>query len=193
MFLGYGLYLCAMKDRYPGYSILYNDIKDYPGINLKMDCRNITREYFDKAGFIIATPPCNYYSKANFRRETSKVAQDTKILLPWCLSLCSMLNLPCIIENVNNDNLLPTLYDKYFYRFKFGGHTFWTNVYLYINDLVAVKQNKQNVCREKRDGNPNVHMVIERFLKIIHSENFFMMKVKHCCLDGHFDFQSVYE
>ena len=27
---------------------------------------------------IIATPPCNYYSRANYRRETSEYSQMTK-------------------------------------------------------------------------------------------------------------------
>ncbi|NLN50339.1 MAG: hypothetical protein GX149_01775, partial [Acholeplasmataceae bacterium] len=35
---------------------------------------------------IIATPPCNYYSRANYRRKTSKYSNDTKHLLPEIIS-----------------------------------------------------------------------------------------------------------
>lgn len=169
-----GIYLFARLDRYCDFpSLIYNDI------NIKFDdeyypfyCKDATTidlEYFD---YIIATPPCNYYSRANYRRETSEYALRTKYLLPWILKRCVDLDKPFIVENVLNDTLLPKEYDPYCIRFEFGGHTFWTNVIFDRSDLIPIKQDKQNVCREKRDGNINVHLIIQRFLEVVHAKYF---------------------
>lgn len=178
-----GIYLCSRKDRYDNFDIVYNDI-DARYLNdltsskrIVADCNFINYLDYD---FIIATPPCNYYSRANYRRETSKYAQDTKHLLPTILNTCTDFDVPFIVENVLNDSLLPHQYDKYCRVFDFGGHRFWTNVIFDISDLVPVKQNKQNVCRNKRDGNANVHMVIERFLASIHKPYEMLIRLVRC-------------
>lgn len=173
--LSKGVYLCARLDRYNdiGFDIDYNDIDPKYRCGLTCDCQDIDLARYD---FIIATPPCNYYSKANYRRDSSKVALLTKHLLPYCLEYCTFLQKPFIIENVNNVNLLPKKFDKYCYRFTFGGHTFWTNVYFDYSDLIPVKQFKADVTRSKRDGNYNVHCIINRFLETLEAGNYLMLK-----------------
>jgi len=158
-----GLYMCARKHRIPGYNIIYNDIVDYEGIDLCCDCLNINLEPYD---FIIATPPCNYYSRANYRRQTSEVAQRTKHILPKLIEKLSQLNKPFIIENVCNSSLLPK---SKLFEFEFGQHHFYTNVFMLIpHNSYAIRQNKQYISRNKRDGNYNVDLVIKYFLEAIH-------------------------
>ena len=156
-----GVYLCARKHRIPGYEIDYNDIVDYPGINLCCDMLDVDLTYYD---FIIATPPCNYYSRANYRRETSKVAQMTKHLLPSILEKLTkdFKDRPFLVENVCNKTLLPRV--PFVYQFDYGQHHFYTNVFFWILEE-PVKQNKAHVSRNKRDGNKNVDVVIRSFLE----------------------------
>lgn len=120
---------------------------------------------------LIFTPPCNYYSRANWRRESSDIAQKTKDLLPLCLDFCVAHGLPFLVENVQNSTLLKDLYPKL--QFVIGGHTFWSNI-LQAGDFVGLicpKQNKQYVNREKRNGNWVVDFVIHTFLERV-SETF---------------------
>lgn len=157
-----GIYLCARKHRLEGYNIVYNDIIPFSGIDIVDDMCNVDVSKYD---YIIATPPCNYYSRANYRRDTSRVAQSTKHLLPYCLDLCLTQGKPFIIENVCNSRLLPK---SDFYEFDFGNHHFYTNVFMLVPDKSwSVSQNKQNVSRNKRDGNYNVDFIIRLFLESI--------------------------
>lgn len=178
-----GLYLCARKHRLPGYNIHYNDIEYYPGIDYVLDCRlllrNISSKFMRKYDYFIATPPCNFYSRANYRRNQSTVALMTKDLLPLCLEKLSKLKKPYIIENVLNDSLIlkddqisKIIKDNSIYYIKFGGHIFFTNIFMFnFHKSWSHKQNKQNVCRNKRDGNYNVDLVIKEFLRIVVDNN----------------------
>lgn len=162
-----GVYLCARKHRIPGYNIDYNDVKYYPGINILGDCLDVNLLNYD---FVIATPPCNYWSKANYRRYTSKISLDTRHLLPSLLIRCLEAGIPFIIENVQNLPLFKTFDLLGIYYFTFGGHTFWTNVLFLVPDSsFSVFQNKANVCQNKRDGNYNVDLIIKLFLETIHN------------------------
>lgn len=160
-----GIYLCARKHRLPGYDIDYNDIEAFVGIDIVKDAYTIGYDFIKDYDYIIATPPCNYYSRANYRRDTSIVSQKTKGLLPHCLDLCLSSGLPFIVENVENKNLLPK---ADCFMFNFGQHTFYTNVLMpQFDPKLAVKQNKAHVSRNKRDGNANVDLVIKTFLEVI--------------------------
>lgn len=163
-----GIYLCSRSHRIPGIRCDYNDIESYPGINILKDALYVDLSDYD---YIICTPPCNYYSKANYRRDVSDVANQTKHLLPILLNRLYMLDKPFIVENVNNKVLFDKAglfdYDDLIV-FSFGGHTFWTNIKFTIpNKCLAVKQDKQNVCRNKRDNNYNVDLIIKLFLSEI--------------------------
>ena len=157
-----GIYLASREHRIPNYDIDYNDIINYKGINRPGDMLQIDINEYD---YVIATPPCNYYSRANYRRETSIVAQATKHLLPEILKKLETYNKPFIVENVCGGKLLPK---TNFYEFKFGNHYFYTNVLMLILDKsFAEKQNKQYKSRKNRDNNKNVHMIIDLFLETI--------------------------
>lgn len=157
-----GVYLCSRAHRLPGYDIDYNDVEFYPGINLLCDCMDVDLNGYD---FVIATPPCNYYSRANWRRVYSDVAQSTKHLLPGILEKCQKFGKPFIIENVLNSSLLPK---SEVYEFDFGQHHFYTNLFMFVPDKsFAIRQNKQNVSRSKRDGNYNVDFIIKLFLEVL--------------------------
>lgn len=158
-----GIYLASKEHRIPGYDIDYNDIEEYAGINKPGDMLSIDLNKYD---YIIATPPCNYYSRANYRRETSKVAQATKHLLPEIIKKCEKLGKPFLIENVCNSKRLPK---SNVYEFEFGQHHFYTNVFMFTPDKsYAKKQNKQYLSYGHRDNNENVHLIINIFLEIIH-------------------------
>lgn len=157
-----GIYLASKKHRIPGYDIDYNDIIAFDGINVLGDMMDVDLNKYD---FIIATPPCNYYSRANWRRESSEVAQNTKHLLPSILSKCVSLGKPFIVENVMNASLLPK---SSVYEFDFGQHHFYTNVFMFTPDKsFAKRQNKQFLSRSRRDGNENVDLIIKLFLEVI--------------------------
>ena len=91
------IYLAAHKANHPNYNVTYQDIdgkRDVSGDMLEVP--------IDDYDIIIATPPCNYWSRANFRRETSEYAQATKHLLPNIIRKLEAQNKPYIIENVIN-------------------------------------------------------------------------------------------
>lgn len=72
------IYLAAFKAHHPNWNMVYQDIngkRDIAGDMLEID--------LTPYDVIIATPPCNYYSRANYRRETSEYSQKTKHLLPY--------------------------------------------------------------------------------------------------------------
>ena len=127
-----GIYLASFKAIHENYDIVYQDIngkRDIGGDMLEIDL-----SHYD---FIIATPPCNYWSRANYRRETSIYAQATKKLLPEILVALAYQDKPFIVENVRNDRLFKVnnLYDFPCFIYKIGRHTYWTNVKLDISDI----------------------------------------------------------
>lgn len=161
-----GVYLASREHRIENVDLDYNDIINYDGINLLGDMLSVDINKYD---FVIATPPCNYYSRANYRRDSSKVAQETKHLLPGILEKLEKYNKPFIVENVCGGKLLPK---TKFYEFTFGNHHFYTNVFMFVYDKsFAVKQNKQYLARNKRDNNYNVHLIIDLFLNTIGAKN----------------------
>lgn len=165
-------YGCARKHRPFNDQVLIttNDIAKKCYCSITGDIRKIINHQFDWLSSFdgwIFTPPCNYYSRANWRRETSKIAQETKDILPLCLQFCidGSSTVPFLIENVQNAPIFKDWYPSY--QFVLGGHTFWSNV-LNASDFLGYelpKQNKQYVCRNKRDNNFVVDLVINVFLK----------------------------
>jgi len=61
---------------------------------------------------IIATPPCNYYSHANWRYKTSDYSNKTKHLLPEIISKLESIDVPVIIENVINKKRMSSILEK---------------------------------------------------------------------------------
>lgn len=173
-----GIYLASFKALHPNYDIIYQDIignRDIGGDMMEVDLAP-----YD---FIIATPPCNYYSRANYRRETSEYSQKTKHLLPDILHKLIQLDKPFIVENVKNDKMFRRigLMDLPCNIYKIGRHTYWTNIKLKTDDIVQIplvdyKDGKkrwlssQNLPKSKRQGGEEVNQVIERFLETIHND-----------------------
>ncbi|MCS4536767.1 hypothetical protein NXS15_01300 [Mycoplasma sp. CSL7475-4] len=121
--------------------------------------------------FIIATPPCNYYSRANYRRETSEYAQRTKHLLLEILAKLRAQDKPYIVENVINKKLMREfLHHSGEYLYFVGRHTYWTNI-----KLDQFKQEKepliQSIASKNRQGGRNVFLIVEEFLDKIHRRN----------------------
>lgn len=172
-----GIYLASFKAIHPGYDIVYQDIdgsRDLDGDMIAID--------LNPYDFIIATPPCNWWSRANYRRNESLYALSTKYLLPCILYKLETIGKPFIVENVRND----VQFKKYglfdfpcIYVYKIGRHTYWSNVKFDVSDIIQKPKvdykngkkrwlSSQHLARKDRQGGDEVHEVIERFLKVIH-------------------------
>src|SRR5690554_3264362 len=161
-----GIYLASHIAQHLNYNIDYQDItgkRDIGGDMLDID--------LTPYDFIIATPPCNYWSRANYRRETSEYAQKTKHLLPDILDKLRKLGKPYIVENVRNERLFKKhgILDKADYVYYHGRHTYFTNVPF---NPIGIKQRFDFSYGGKRlvknsQGGENVYNVIEYWLKII--------------------------
>lgn len=153
------------KLNYP--NVVYNDYKEKR--DLVCDMMSVNLEDFD---ILIATPPCNYYSRANSMRETSKYAQETKHLLPDIIDKFISTGKPFIVENVRNEPMFKRLglYDKNCYIYKHGRHTYWTNVMFDMSTIPQEHDFKQipgyGCVRLKSyvQGGKNVNDVLDWFI-----------------------------
>ena len=160
-----GIYLASYKAYHPGYNIIYQDINGKRDIG--GDMLNIDISQYD---YIIATPPCNYYSRANYRRNSSYYALNTMHLLPDILNKLTKQNKPFIVENVINKPLMKklNLFNYPCFIYFVGRHTYWTNVFVNL-DCEQIHDNIQAGNTLTRQGGTNVHNVIETFLRFIHN------------------------
>lgn len=130
-----GIYLAACKARHPNYDIVYNDIDERYDPDITGDMLSINLDPYD---FIIASPPCNWWSKANPYYKKSKYALETKHLLPDIISLIGEYyrDKPFIIENVKNlkrmnENGIFDLCNKYGFLYYIVGR----HIYIYIKSV----------------------------------------------------------
>ena len=169
-----GIYLAAFRAEHPNYNIIYQDIngkRDIGGDMMEVDLTS-----YD---FIIATPPCNWWSRANYRRDRSPYALQTKHLLPDIIKKLCEQDKPFIVENVKNKLRFGEygLFDVPCYVYFVGRHTYWSNVLMDLSDIHQEPDFGHNVNGNvilinkdgHREGGKNVHEVIERFLETIHS------------------------
>lgn len=174
-----GIYLASCKAKHNNYNIIYQDIDPKYNTDLKGDMLEINLDDYD---YIIATPPCNYYSRANYLRETSAYSQATKHLLPGILEKLGKYyyNKPFIVENVRSNRLykLNGIYDicdKYNINIYYiGRHTYFTNQYINLicpQHFDFCKDGKLVNNDGYRQGGSNVHAVIEIFLQYIHEKS----------------------
>lgn len=165
-----GVYLCAYKSKKFNYDIDYNDILDLPNINLKCSCLDIDLSNYD---FILGSPPCNYWSRANWRRNVSDYALNTKCLLPLLLEKCYKSGKPFILENVRNDNLflqegIYSLCDNLgILTYFVGRHTYFTNIMFNPSNILQVFDNIHNVSSSMRQGGINVYNVFNIWLEVV--------------------------
>lgn len=153
-----GIYLASFKAYHPNYNITYQDIngkRDIGGDMLDVD--------LTPYDYIIASPPCNYWSRANYRREISEYSQKTKHLLP------TILNKPFIVENVINRKLYKKhgLYNLDCFIYEHGRHTYWTNIMINFLGVKQYKEDITNMPSNKRQGGINVHNVIDYWLNVL--------------------------
>lgn len=161
-----GIYLASFKAMHQDYNITYQDINGKRDIG--GDMLDIDLAPYD---YIIASPPCNYWSRANYRRETSEYSQKTKHLLPTILNKLIKLNKPFIVENVINRKLYKKhgLYNLDCFVYEHGRHTYWTNIMINFHGVKQYKENIKKLPSNKRQGGVNVHNVIEYWLEYINN------------------------
>lgn len=90
------IYLAAYEALHPDFDVVYQDIngkRDLGGCMLDVD--------LTPYDFIIATPPCNFWSIARGNR-CSKYSLDTKHLLPDIIEKLAATGKPYVVENVIN-------------------------------------------------------------------------------------------
>ena len=170
-----GIYLASFKAEHPNHDIVYQDINGQRDIG--GDMMEVDLTPYD---YIIATPPCNYWSRANYRRESSDYAQKTKHLLPNIIKkLCSQ-EKPFIVENVKNQVLFNKagLLDVNCFIYFVGRHTYWSNQIIDFSQIIQKPKSdivngkrrflsSQNLPRDKRQGGKEVYEVIEFWLNSI--------------------------
>ena len=171
-----GIYLASCKARHEKYDLIYNDIDPKYKPDIVGDMLQVDLTPYD---FIIASPPCNWWSKANPYYKTSKYALETKHLLPDTIIKLSESGKPFIIENVKNikrmaENGIFDLINKYGLFYQFVGR----HIYIYNGLLIDLncEQIQDFVYGGKRvnkdgynQGGTNVYNVIEIWLMQIDS------------------------
>jgi len=161
-----GIYLAAHIAKHPNYNIVYQDIngkRDIGGDMLEIDLSN-----YD---YIIATPPCNYWSRARGNKKPSQYALNTKHLLPDILDKLIKLDKPFIVENVRNKPTFEKigLYNIPCFIYHHGRHTYWTNIPFNPSNIKQeydFSYGGKQLTKNKQGGN-NVYNVIERWLETI--------------------------
>ena len=165
-----GIYLAACKARH-NHNIVYNDIDSKYKPDILGDMLEVDLSPYD---YIIATPPCNWWSKANPYYWHSEYALKTRHLLPLTLIKCATTGKPFIVECVKNikrykENHIFRICERYKIMWQVvGRHIYFTNV------LVNLKCEQQQDFRYggKRvnndgynQGGENVYKVIEIFIE----------------------------
>lgn len=170
-----GIYLGSYIAYHKNHDIVYQDINGKR--DLDGDMMNIDLTPYD---YIIATPPCNWWSRGNYRRNQSEYALKTKHLLPDIIDKLILLGKPFIVENVRNATFYSKygLFDKKCIIVFIGRHTYWTNIPFKFDDIIQnakteiidgkkYYRSSQNIPQNKRQGTEEVHEVIERWLETI--------------------------
>lgn len=168
------IYLAAKRHRLECFKstvrYYYNDIEPFDGLDFVCDMLDVDLEPFD---ILIATPPCNYYSKANYRRETSVVAQATKHLLPSILDKFVKTGKPFLIENVCNWSIYPRFLKELvkandIYVYTYGGHYFMSNIFAFGFNLPSPPcEHKAQKAYGHRDDNKAVDWFVNWWLCFI--------------------------
>lgn len=90
------IYLGAYEALHPNFNVVYQDINGKR--DLGGDMMDVDLTPYD---FIIATPPCNFWSIARGNR-CSQYSLDTKHLLPDIIEKIANTGKPYVVENVIN-------------------------------------------------------------------------------------------
>lgn len=168
-----GIYLAACKARHPGHDITYQDIDKKYGCEIGGDMLDIDLSNYD---YIIASPPCNWWSKANPYYWFSEYSLKTRHLLPLMIIKAAKSGKPFIIENVKNikrmtENHIYKICEKFNVKWCYvGRHIYFTDKVYYLT-CPQIQDFKYGGKRVNNDGynqgGENVHNVIEQWLKTI--------------------------
>ena len=171
-----GIYLAACKARHLGYDIVYQDVDAKYHCDIGGDMLEVDLSPYD---FIIATPPCNWWSQANPYYWFSEYALKTRHLLPLTLIKLSKLGKPFIVEGVKNlkrykENHIFKICEKFGISYQVvGRHIYFSNV---IVDLSCpqIQDFRYGGVRVNNDGynqgGTNVHNCLEIWLKEVHKD-----------------------
>ena len=170
-----GIYLAACKARHKDYDIIYQDIDKKYNCDLDGDMLDIDLTPYD---YLIATPPCNWWSIANPYYWYSEYALKTRHLLPLILIKFAKSGKPFIVENVKNikrykENRIFDICNKFNIKYQIvGRHIYFTNLEIDLQ-CPQIQDFKYGGVRVNNDGynqgGTNVHNVIEIWLKYIHN------------------------
>lgn len=157
------IYLASFQAHHPEFDVTYQDINGKRDIG--GDMMDVDLTPYD---VIIATPPCNFYSRAAGARKPSQYAIDTAHLLPDILKRLRDIGKPYIVENVINYPKMRAFIDQE-YVYYHGRHTYWTNIPfnpLMCEQLQDFKTHGQRL-HTKTQGGQNVHNVIDYWLEVV--------------------------
>lgn len=132
--------------------------------------------------FIIATPPCNFWSIARGNR-CSQYSLDTKHLLPEIIKKCAESGKKFVVENVINKKrfreygVFEVAEKNNCFIYYIGRHTYFTNIKLNNDEINMLKsKNRQDfkthgkvikyndMKNTDHQGGYNVHLVVDYFL-----------------------------
>lgn len=151
-------------------NVTYQD--KYISRDIKGDMLEIDLSNYD---IVLASPPCNYYSRAlSYRnREKSKYANETAHLLPSILDKLKDNDKPYIVENVINKKRMKTIIDNFngFY-YEHGRHAYFTNVLIDLSTVSQINDNIQNRSKLQRQGGENVNRVFKCFVDYVIANNY---------------------
>ena len=169
------IYLASFKAHHPGWNMTYQDInglRDIGGDMMEVD--------LDPYDVIIATPPCNYYSRANIAKykgtlKANSYSVITRHLLPDIINKLSKQDKPFIVENVRSTEIdkIISKTPSHVFVYQIGRHTYWTNIPFNASNIEQKYDFEyggkpvRDLSKHQRQGGQNVHNVIEWWLKVV--------------------------
>lgn len=165
-----GIYLGACKALHKDYDIVYQDIdgtRDLGGDMLEVD--------ISQYDYIIATPPCNWWSQLNMVWYKSPYALKTRHLLPLIILRLAKNKKPFVVECVKNlkrykENHILQICEEKGIRYQVvGRHVYFTNTNVDFACPQIQDFGKGGVLVNNdgyRQGGTNVHNCIEKFLEV---------------------------
>ena len=157
------IYLAAGYGKLKYKNVIYQDKyikRDIGGDMLDVD--------LSKYQILLASPPCNYYSKANRVYLTSKYSLDTKHLLPNIINNFSKTFKPFIVENVINKKRMIDIINNFngFY-YEIGRHSYFTNIMFNLSNIKFKPCNIKYLSKKQRQGCGGVNEIFDYFIKYI--------------------------
>ena len=148
--------------------ITYNDF--YIKRDLVCDMLQVDLSNYD---ILIATPPCNYFSRARGNCKPSAYAESTKHLLPTIIKKFKNTGKVFIVENVINKVKMKEIINgnSDIFYYEHGRHSYFTNIMINFKGIPQAFDFKfgGNFINKDSDrqGGKNVNDVLEHFIDFI--------------------------